>query len=164
MPRLVFAPLLFGLGLLQLASATTRHGDVKSTLAAKYASVTVALRHQDLGTVGAILAPDYKAYGPKGDSISRDQVLSDFKRQAMSLTNISWTRQLSSLVASGRSVSVTVSGHFSGTTLGKERHQLDLYATTFDTWARFGADWKLTSSRLKQSRMMLDGKPFKPGH
>ena len=110
-----------------------------------------------------MLTADYKAYGPSGDSHNRSQVLQDFDRQAHSLTAITWKRSLSNLVVKGNTATVTVAGHFAGTTLGQQRHKLELDATTLDHWVKIGGTWKLAASHLQQSKMMLDGKPWSPG-
>ena len=151
--------LIVGVTLCCFASAGA---DVKSILTAKYEAVTAALQHKDLKAVGIMLTADYKAYGPSGDSHDRAQVLQDFDRQARSLTGITWKRTLSHLVVKGNTATVTVLGHFTGTTLGSQRHKLELNATTLDAWTKIGGAWKLASSHLQQSKMMLDGKQWSP--
>ena len=161
---------LISLVIVSLASTGPKHSKVHATkpaegpsvrkqLTANYAAVTRALARHDIAGVSELLAYDYRAIGPNGDSVDRQHVLSDFSRQMNAMNHITWPRTIKSLSVKGPSALAVVDGHLSAITVSKPPHRLELIATTQDSWVRSSAGWRLKSSRLVRSKMLLDGKP-----
>jgi ketosteroid isomerase-like protein len=148
------------LGLMALAPIATASGadSLRQTLDARYAAVTKAIQKRDITIVAAMLTPDYVAVSPSGRKLKRSDVLQQFQLQANAMGRVSWPRHIDSLTVTGTTATAVVSGHFTGYTLGKQSHKVELIATTRDTWVKTAGAWKLKASKLMTNKVLFDGK------
>src|SRR5580658_9105401 len=146
------------LGLMALAPIATASGadSLRQTLDARYAAVTKAIQKRDITIVAGMLTPDYVAVSPSGRKLPRSKVLQNFQLQANALGRVSWPRHIDGLTVSGKTAIAVVSGHFTGYSLGKQSHKLELIATTQDTWVKTPSGWKMKTSKLVTNKVLFD--------
>jgi ketosteroid isomerase-like protein len=133
---------------------------VKSDLEARYRQVTAAFQSKNIAAISNLLMPDYKAVSPSGQAIGRDQVIAGFKQQMSSVQDVKWRRTIVKLTVSGPNATAVVDGDLHAHLApGRGPKTLEVVATTVDQWVKTSGGWKLKSSKLKTSKMLLDGKP-----
>ena len=149
------------LGLLVLApiAMTSAGQSVQKILEGRYEAVAKAIQKRDITIVAGMLTPDYVAVSPSGRKLPRSKVLQNFQLQANALGRVSWPRHIDKLSVTGKAATAVVSGHFTGYSLGKQSHKVELIATTQDTWVKTPSGWKMKTSKLVTNKVLFDGKP-----
>ncbi len=132
-------------------------------LNANYAAITLAFQHKDIDMLSQFLAPEFSALDKSGISMSRRNVLEDFRHQMATISKVTWVRQVNKIKVKPGEAKVVVDGRFSGTMIGDDRksHIVQMHAVAEDTWVKSGGKWLLKGSFVLRRSMMLDGKPMK---
>jgi len=148
--------------LFAVASADT----VTKELEANYAAITSAFQHKDIAPIAKFMAPGFVVHLDSGQSMTRDRVLSDYKKQMGMMKDVSWTRKVTTVTPAGGAFVATVEGNVKGMVTGpdKKPHKLNLIASARDTWQKKGKSWILLTTTILKRTATVDGKPLKmPG-
>src|SRR3989442_15240781 len=78
------------LGSFTASALSSEESKVRSELQRRYADVTRPFKKRDLKSLMATLAPDYTVKQPNGQTMTREQVEQDFKRQMEGFTCRRW--------------------------------------------------------------------------
>lgn len=156
--------LLIAVGVMALGSTVRAKEDqtaVRTTLQRNYETFTRAMQKKDVAGWRRLLAPDFRAKRPDGYVANRAEAERDISGTMMSMTSFRWPRKIEKLEVSGNRAIATVRGRLNGVTKVSDgsTHKMQFDGLTRDTWIRTKGAWKLRLSELKESKMLMDGKP-----
>lgn len=164
--RAAVAIVVVAVGALALARPNAT-AEFKKFLDKEGPNVMKAFKNKDIKYFERMSTSDftYKEFGKpatnKKDSLAGMQMMFGM----MKTIDASYTLQ--SVKVNGNSATVLLTSRIKGVTKAdprtKKEHKMD--ATTYEkeTWVRNGKSWKLKSIvETKQSKMLMDGKPFHP--
>lgn len=158
-----FVVLLAGL-LASSSIAGVKRNDtgVRTTLQRNYDAFTRAMQKKDIAGWRRLLTPDFRAKRPDGTVANRAEAERDISGTMMSMTSLTWPRKIEKLEVNGNRAVATVRGRLTGITKGSDgrTHKMQFDGITRDTWIHTKGVWKLETSELKESKVLMDGKPM----
>jgi hypothetical protein len=139
--------------------------EARREISGLYKTLTRAFEHHDMKPFESLLAPDYEGIDPKGEKLSRQQILGDFKRQMDAMKDIHWIRKIKKFSFEGQEADVLVDGKMRGIVSGKDGkpHKMTLHATTLDHWLHSSSGWHIVSGHVKSFDLRIDGKKASSG-
>jgi len=124
-----------------------RGANLKSTLQAKYDSLSSAFSRKDATVFDHVFSSKYVLIGTNGRKVDRKELLADYKRQMAQMSEISWSRTLDSVSVSGSTAIATVHGRFKGfLTKPDGKHVFESVTSNKDTWTLQAGSWVLQKS------------------
>lgn len=139
---------------------------VKKQLQANYNAISQAVKNNKVDKLGSMLTDDYTAVQKNGQSLTKQQVMTEFKGLASQLRNTKWVRTVKSVALSGNQAVAIVDGNFSGQITDprdNKTHSLSQVATSKDTWIKKGGKYLLQKSEVQKNTMTMDGKAMTAG-
>lgn len=151
---------LIGTASLAVAFLTVYAGTPKQEIQKQYIALGKAFANKDASVFDSTMAKSFSLYDkPTKKTMTREQVMRDFKMQMSAMHNVSWKRKVLSIASSHGSYMVTVMGVFDGEfAMGPNTSKFHLLSKSQDTWKKVGSAWLIEKSTILTRDATINGK------
>ncbi len=150
--------------------------NLKSDVQTMNSKMVAAIKKLDMKTIDAITAkycaPDFK-YTDNGKTQGREGMLADMKMGFSMFRKVLAADAKSLKVSEKGGKGASVSSHYTLWMIimqDNKVHKMDMKSTSNETWTKNGGKWALSSMKVTNVKLTMDGKPFDmpqmtgPGH